>query len=294
MVDAPTVDAPLAETQGSRDNGRLPTATSVGIVGGGQLARMTLQAANAMGIAATVLAEHPTDSAATSAARLLLGSPNSSEAMDRLASQCGVVTFDHEQVDLGILEDLERRGHLVRPGPGTLQIAVDKAAMRYRFARAGIAVPSFEVLEPTWASLDVTLEEIDAFAERHGWPLVLKAVRGGYDGKGVWLVPDRGAAGRVCRQAAQHGTALLVEEAVDITAELAVLVARRPDGPTGGLAGRSERSRRTGSVVRWWSRPGYPRAWTRPPRRWDCEWPTRSARWGSLRWRCSWLAIVSW
>jgi 5-(carboxyamino)imidazole ribonucleotide synthase len=204
--------------------------SAVGIVGGGQLARMTLQAADALGLEVTVLAEHPTDSAAASAARLLIGTPTTPEAMIQLADQCGVVTFDHEQVDLGILEDLERRGHLVRPGSRTLQIAVDKAAMRQRFAEAGIAVPRFAPLGQGGTDSERALAGIATFADEHGWPVVLKAVRGGYDGKGVWPVADRRAAERVCRNAHQHGTALLVEEAVEITAELAVLVARRPDG----------------------------------------------------------------
>lgn len=197
---------------------------SVGIVGAGQLARMTCEAASALGITTTVLAERVDDAAVGPATEVIVGVPGVEKDLRRLAERCDVLTFDHELVDLALLAALVDDGVVVRPGPGTLEMAVDKAEMRSRLAAAGVAVPAFEVLagEHTGA--------VAAFAEAHGWPVVLKAVRGGYDGKGVWVVDGPAEAEEVCRRAMAAGTRLLAEEVVAIEAELAVLVARRPGG----------------------------------------------------------------
>ena len=209
----------------------------LGIVGAGQLARMTCEAASALGLSVTVLAERPDDAAVSTASQVLIGSPRDPDALAALARRSGVVTFDHEHVDLAMLASLEQDGALVRPGIGTLQLAVDKGQMRSQLAGAGIPVPAFAILgshgegpgvgDPLPPEL-----EVGAFADRHGWPVVLKAVRGGYDGKGVWPVAGTREADEVYRHAGQSGVALLVEEAVPIDAELAVLVARRPGGET--------------------------------------------------------------
>ena len=227
----------------------------VGIVGAGQLARMTLEAASAMGVEVVVLAEDPHDSAATVAGHVIVGSPADGSGLARLADACDVVTFDHEQVDLAAVSALERSGRTIRPGSTALRVAVDKARMRTRFAAAGIPVPAFALVPSSDAPgagrpegrgelgggrsgdgssradrVARSLRAVENFAAEHGWPVVVKAARGGYDGKGIWPVADRRQAHEVCRQADEHGTPLIVEELVPITTELAVLVARRPGG----------------------------------------------------------------
>ncbi len=202
---------------------------TVGIVGAGQLARMSCEAASALGISTVVLAERADDSAAEVAGRLLLGGPASAAEMAALAQACDVVTFDHEQVDLSLVADLEEKGHAVHPGPATLEMAVDKGAMRRIFAEAGLPQPSFSVLEPGLGAQEAA-RAVGRFAGEHGWPVVLKAARGGYDGKGVWPLADQQAADEVCREARAAGIELLVEEMVAIEAELAVLLARDPEG----------------------------------------------------------------
>ncbi|MGH9086991.1 MAG: 5-(carboxyamino)imidazole ribonucleotide synthase [Acidimicrobiales bacterium] len=221
---------------------------AVGIVGGGQLARMTCEAASALGLAVAVLAEHEDDAAVAVAPEVLIGAPTDHVALATLARRAPVLTFDHEQVDVDLLATLEADGVAVRPGTETLRMAVDKVAMRRRLAEAGVPVPPFAVVEPpaskggagaevtaevtTEVTAEVTamVDEVDAFARRHGWPVVLKAARGGYDGKGVWPVEDAAGAREVCLGAARAGVRLLVEERVPIVAEIAVLVVRRPDG----------------------------------------------------------------
>jgi 5-(carboxyamino)imidazole ribonucleotide synthase len=140
-----------------------------------------------------------------------------------LAERCDVVTFDHEQVDLEIVASLAAEGFVLRPGAGALELAVDKAHMRRTLASAGIPVPAHAVVEPgAGASAAVT-----AFADAHGWPVMLKSARGGYDGKGVWPAQNPAEAEAVLSTVPGR---LVVEEMVEMDAELAVTVARRPSG----------------------------------------------------------------
>ena len=193
-----------------------PRPPVAGMVGAGQLARMTCQAAVGLGIRFRVLAGAPDESAAQVCAGTELGDYRSLDDLLAFGGGCDVVTFDHEHVPEQHLIALERAGLTVRPGPGALRYAQDKRAMRERVAALGIACPR----SATVASLDDVL----GFAERSGWPVVLKAVTGGYDGKGVWVCgnPDEAAV------VVAHGLDLLAEEHVAFERELAVLVARSP------------------------------------------------------------------
>jgi 5-(carboxyamino)imidazole ribonucleotide synthase len=188
----------------------------VGMVGAGQLARMTCQASVSLGIGFRVLAGAAGESAAQVCAGTQIGDYRSLPDLQDFASRCDVVTFDHEHVPGPHLEALERAGTPVRPGPGALRYAQDKRAMRERLAGLGVACPR-------WAPV-AGLDDVLRFAEESGWPVVLKAVSGGYDGRGVWVcdAPDQAAA------VLAHGIALIAEEHVAFERELAVLVARSP------------------------------------------------------------------
>lgn len=209
-------------------------AASVGIAGAGQLARMACEAASALGLRTVVLAAHPDDAATEVASEVLVGLPTVEKDLRLLADRSDVVTFDHEHVDLALLELLAAEGVVVRPGAGTLGLAVDKSRMRARLADSGVPVPAHADLPRPEATdgVEKAVAAVEEFAGDHGWPLVLKAVRGGYDGRGVWPVGDRAEAESLCRRAGEAGVELLVEERVAIDTELAVLVARRPGGET--------------------------------------------------------------
>ncbi len=194
----------------------------VGIVGAGQLARMTYQAAIALGVGVRVLAEHPDESAARVCPLVDIGSPDSRADLVAFAARCDVLTLDHELVDDEALEAIEAAGGVVRPGARALRFAKDKLHQRTEFARAGLPVPPFAEVH--------TAADITAFASRHGWPVVAKAQRGGYDGRGVWILDGAAVAEDLVREAAGRGTPLMVEAYVPIERELAVLVARRPGG----------------------------------------------------------------
>jgi 5-(carboxyamino)imidazole ribonucleotide synthase len=184
---------------------------------------MATEAASALGLSVAVLAADPADAATVVAAHVDIGSPFDLADLRAFALRCGVMTFDHEQVDLDHLETLIGEGAVVRPGPAALELAVDKARMRSVLDGAGVPVPAYAVVPPEADRLT----GVEAFAETHGWPLMLKAARGGYDGKGVWPVASRDEAHAVLD--AVSG-AVVVEELLQLDAELAVMVARRPSG----------------------------------------------------------------
>ncbi len=195
-----------------------PRVPVVGMVGAGQLARMTCQAAIGLGIGFRVLAAAAGESAAQVCVGTQLGDYRSLADLTEFGSGCDVVTFDHEHVPAPLLEALEHDGMRLRPGPGALRYAQNKRAMRERLAGLGVPCPRSAPV----ASLD----DVTRFAADSGWPVVLKAVSGGYDGRGVWVCGTADEAAAVLA----HGLELLAEEHVAFERELAVLVARSPGG----------------------------------------------------------------
>jgi 5-(carboxyamino)imidazole ribonucleotide synthase len=192
----------------------------LGVVGGGQLARMTQQAAIALGVPIKLLVDGPDGSAAQVVRDPVIGDYRDVDTLLQFAADCAVVTFDHEHVPTEHLRALERAGYPCRPGPEALLYAQDKTCMRGR-------LQSLQVPCPRWTMVS-TSEQARVFAEAVvGWPVVLKTPRGGYDGKGVWVVREPSEAAEPISQGAK-----LAEEWVDFRRELSVLVARSPSGQT--------------------------------------------------------------
>lgn len=184
------------------------------MVGGGQLARMTHQAAISLGQSLRVLSESPDDSAALVAADVRIGTHTDLAALREFAKGCEAVTFDHEHVPTEHIEALEAEGVKIFPGSGALVFAQDKGMMRERLAALKAPVPRWR-----------RVNDISDMSEI-GWPVVAKATRGGYDGRGVWVLDDEKAAAELIAT----GTPLIVEEKVALKRELAALVARSPFG----------------------------------------------------------------
>jgi 5-(carboxyamino)imidazole ribonucleotide synthase len=190
----------------------------VGMVGAGQLARMTAAAAVGLGIRFRVLAAAAGESAAQVTAGVFVGDYTSTAELSAFATGCDVVTFDHEHVPQDRLGALEQAGHTLYPRAAALWFTQDKLVMRDGLTKLGVACPPYRPV--------TTLAGVADFAETAGWPVVLKAVSGGYDGRGVWLCGSADEAARVLA----HGLSLLAEEYVPFSRELAVLVARSPSG----------------------------------------------------------------
>jgi 5-(carboxyamino)imidazole ribonucleotide synthase len=202
---------------------------------------MAGEAASALGLSMAVLAAHPDDAACGVAAEVVPGTPFVAADLRAIADRCDVLTFDHEQVDLQLVADLAAQGAVVRPGAATLELAVDKAHMRTVLDEAGVPVPAYLVVDDGPGAVDA----VDAFATAHGWPVMIKAARGGYDGKGVWPVADRASAAAVLEGVAAQ---VVVEELLPLEAELAVMVARRPSGAA--LAWPAVETAQVGGVCR--------------------------------------------
>jgi 5-(carboxyamino)imidazole ribonucleotide synthase len=193
-------------------------APVVAVVGGGQLARMLAEPAAALGIPLRLLAEAPGVSAAQVIPDHTVGDYRDLDTLERLVAGCQVVTFDHEHVPTDHLHALEDAGIAVRPGPAALVHAQDKIVMRDRLTALGAPVPRHCTVADA--------EEVAGF----GFPCVLKTARGGYDGKGVWVVHSVADCGPVFEAATALGVRILAEELVDFRRELSALAVRSPSG----------------------------------------------------------------
>jgi 5-(carboxyamino)imidazole ribonucleotide synthase len=204
-----------------KTNGSLPRA-QVGIVGAGQLARMTLQAAIPLDVHVRLLAARPDDGAACVAADVMLGDPDDAAAISAFAETCEVLTFDHELVPYAVLADLERQGRILRPSASVMALAQDKRRQRETFAALSLPVPPFVIIERP--------EQIVESGDRWGWPVVVKAARGGYDGRGVWVVDSADEAATLAASLLSAGIEPVAERWIPIDREVAILVGRRPGG----------------------------------------------------------------
>ena len=211
---------------------------TIGVIGGGQLARMMIPAAVNLGIDLRVLAESDGMSARLAATEV--GDYHDIDTVLNFARGVDAVTFDHEHVPQTVLRALLERGVAVHPGPDALRYAQDKISMRERLTELGLPVPE-------WARVS-SAAQLGDFLAANGGVAVVKTPRGGYDGKGVRIVRDAhgaddwldalaaeatgaaAASGTEAANAADAPPALLVEELVDFRRELAQSVARRPSG----------------------------------------------------------------
>ncbi len=194
----------------------------VTMIGGGQLARMTHQAAIALGQTLRVLAGSVDEPAAQVSPDVVLGSHDDLDALRRAATGAHALTFDHEGVPTRHLEVLQREGVAVLPPPQALIYAQDKIAMRKRLGELGAPMPKFAEI--------TSVEDARAALDTLGDPYVLKAARGGYDGRGVVLLDDPEQAHRVAAEYLADGVPIMIEERVAMRRELAALVARSTFG----------------------------------------------------------------
>ncbi|RUP87537.1 5-(carboxyamino)imidazole ribonucleotide synthase [Dermabacter sp. HSID17554] len=207
-----------APTQPSTTEKKTVRRPRIGVIGGGQLARMMIPVAIELDLELHVLATSPDESAARVSPHVMLGHHDDPEAVTAFARSVDVVTFDHEHVPTGLLHALEHEGVAVRPGPEALVYAQDKLAMRARLTELGHPCPAWWRVE-TEADLETALR-------KSGGDLILKTARGGYDGHGVRRV----RAIEDARDWLKRGEPLLAEERVPFVRELSAQVARRPGG----------------------------------------------------------------
>jgi 5-(carboxyamino)imidazole ribonucleotide synthase len=187
-------------------NERFPT---VGVIGAGQLARMMVAPASALGVNLLLFAQSADDSAAQINSHVI-GDYTDLEALKSFAARCDVITFEHELVPLPVIKGLEAVGVRVYPSSSAFVYSQDKAEMREKLA--DYQVPAWKVVTAT--------SEVDQY------PLVAKAISGGYDGRGVWKINSQDELAEVLK----HTPKLLIEELISFDSEIAVMVARSPHG----------------------------------------------------------------
>jgi 5-(carboxyamino)imidazole ribonucleotide synthase len=192
----------------------------VGVIGGGQLARMMTPPAINLGIDLKVLAEAPDSSAKIATTQV--GDYNQLQVVREFARTVDVITFDHEHVPLRVLEALEAEGFNVQPPSKALAFAQNKLHMRRMLSELGLPMPA-------WAEIH-DAASLDDFIAANGGVAILKTPIGGYDGKGVRVVRNSVDAKDWLEQLSEFGGSLLAEEKVDFIRELAQLSARRPSG----------------------------------------------------------------
>ena len=184
-------------------------APTLGIIGAGQLAQMSLAPAAALGVKLEILAASPQDSAAQYFPSSI-GDYRNLEELIAFANKCDVITFEHELVPNGHVRRLEELGHCVRPSASALHHAQDKAHMRRSFATVGLPQPQWKV--------------INNATEIERYPVILKSISGGYDGRGVKRVLNESEAQKVL---SEWGSAL-AEEFIEFDRELSIMIARSP------------------------------------------------------------------
>ncbi len=198
------------------------TNSRVGVIGGGQLARMIIAPASQLGIELKVLAE--TDNSPAADATTVVGDFTDLETVLTFAKSVDVITFDHEHVPLVILQRLEQLGISVQPSSKALAHAQNKLVMRQALHKIGAP-------NPIWKEISKALQ-LDQFISEHGPEVVVKTPIGGYDGKGVRVVSssEQVSDWLGAPMLASLGGSLLVEQKVSFKRELAQLSARNPAG----------------------------------------------------------------
>ncbi len=209
----------MARLQGGRFSG-----PRLGIIGGGQLARMTALAALPLGCEVVVLEKNPLSPGARLAPLSMVGDWEDPEVVVELAERVDVVTLENEFVPAGMLRHLEERRHRVFPTAATLALTQDKLVQKQTLATAGVPVPRFRAVD--------SVAELPAVGREWGWPLVLKARRNGYDGKGNVTVRSESEAAAAWVRLGGPARELYVEEFWPFTRELAVIITRGRQGET--------------------------------------------------------------
>ena len=182
---------------------------TVGVIGAGQLARMSIAPATALGVDLLLLAADSNDSAAQITDHVV-GDYSDLTTVRQFAARCDVITFEHELIPLSIIKALEADGVVVRPSSAAFEFSQDKAAMRQKLQ--GFASPKFQIV--------TSVDQVSEF------PVIAKAISGGYDGRGVWKVNSAKELGDLLQKMPK----LLVEELIEFDYEIAVMVARSPHG----------------------------------------------------------------
>lgn len=192
----------------------------VGVIGGGQLARMMQPAAINLGISLRVFAEEENSSAHQAAFRI--GDYKNLDSLREFCAGLDALSFDHEHVPAHLLEALEAEGVAVRPGSKALIHAQNKLTMRRKLSQLGLPMPAWQAAK--------NAAEVESFIAEHGPKIVVKTPIGGYDGKGVRVISSVSEIADWLTDIDAYGAELLLEQKVEFVGECAQLSARTTSG----------------------------------------------------------------
>ena len=184
----------------------------IGIIGGGQLGKMMAQKAKKMGFYITVIDPTPNCPAAQVVDKQIVGNFYDRNKIRELVKKSDITTFDIEHIDVEVLKELVNEGHKIFPSPYLLDIIQDKLKQKNKLYEGGIPIPKYQKVESPIC------------LEKFGFPVVQKVRKGGYDGRGVVILKDKGDLKNAIKAES------LVEEFIDFEKELAVMVAKNTEG----------------------------------------------------------------
>lgn len=199
-------------------------ATRIGIIGGGQLAKMLALSASQLGCTISVLEQKNTGVALDLSQNTIIGDWNNPDDLLKLAKHSDVITLENEFVNANSLMQLEQAGHQLFPTAATMQIVQDKLIQKQTLQDAGLPVPRFKAAE--------SRQQINEIAKEFGWPLVIKARRNGYDGKGNITIHNNSETDMCWDKLNGDNQEIYVEEFCPFTAELATIITTGRDGAT--------------------------------------------------------------
>ena len=197
-------------------------STKIGIIGGGQLGKMMILEAKKMGFCVSILDPNPLCCAHSLADNHIVASLMDREAILKLAEISDVVTFEIEHINADALFEVEKTGKPVYPSPASLKIIQNKLSQKQRLLEEGAPVPEFLPVN--------SVADILSAGEKFGYPMMLKACLGGYDGRGNYLIKSAEEAEKAYNTLGGSESLLMVEKFVDFIMEISVLACRGIDG----------------------------------------------------------------
>jgi len=201
---------------------RDPLSKRIGMIGGGQLAKMMIIEAKRLGVAVVTLDPDAGCPAGSISDKLIVGSVKDENAIRELAGMADVITYEWELINAEALDDLEREGHTVYPSPASLLVIQDKLLQKKKLREHGLLVPDFAPVGNTG--------ELRAFADKAGYPVMLKTRKDGYDGRGTYPVFDGNSIQTAYDALGGDTRALMTEAFADFTMEISVIATRGIDG----------------------------------------------------------------
>jgi len=196
----------------------------IGIIGGGQLGKMMILEAKRLGFYVTTLDPTPDCPSHSISDEHIIASFDDPQAYLDLAAKSDVITYEFEHIHAEVLETLEHNGHVIYPSVNSLKVIQNKYTQKLKLRGNGVPVPRFDLVESVGRIIE--LSEKDSF----GYPIMLKTIHGGYDGKGNALIMDKSEADNAFRILGGDRNKLMAEEFVDYVKEISIIACRGTDG----------------------------------------------------------------